>query len=195
MNLEKDLLVRLINADEDAFKEIFDYYFKKVNRFVYSYIKEATQAEDLTQNIFIKLWEKKAGIDLDKSFDGYIFTIAYRTVMDHFRQTETKALYLTSDEFLEKSIASPDLSDELLNRHQLESLYEKALQTLPQKRKEIFLLSRHNGLSNKQIAERLNISVKTVESQMTAALSRLREFFANSDLDSVVIFSIFFQLA
>ncbi len=195
MNIEKDLLVRLINADEDAFKEVFDCYFRKVQQFVYSYIKETAQAEDLTQNIFIKLWEKKAGIDINKSFDGYIFTIAYRTVMDHFRQTEKKLLSSTSDEFLKESIVSSSSSDELLNRHQLESLYEKALQTLPQKRKEIFLLSRHTGLSNKQIAERLNISVKTVENQMTAALSRLREFFAHSDLGSAVFFLIFFQLA
>ena len=195
MNIEKDLLVRLINADEDAFKEIFDCYFKKIHRFVNSYIKETTQAEDLTQNIFIKLWEKKAGIDINKSFDGYIFTISYRIVMDHFRQTEKKLLSATSDAFLNESIVSSSSSDELLNRHQLESLYEKALQTLPQKRKEIFLLSRHTGLSNKQIAERLNISVKTVENQMTAALSRLREFFAHSDFDSAAVFLIFFQLA
>jgi len=195
MNIEKDLLVRLINSDEVAFKEIFDYYFKKVHRFVYSYVKETTQAEDLTQNVFIKLWEKKAGIDINKSFDGYIFTIAYRTVMDHFRQTEKRLLLTTSDAFLKESIISSSSSDELLNRHQLESLYEKALQTLPQKRKEIFLLSRHNGMSNKQIAERLNISVKTVENQMTAALSRLKEFFAHSDLDSAVFFLLFFQLA
>jgi RNA polymerase sigma-70 factor (ECF subfamily) len=193
MNIEKDLLVRLINADEDAFREIFDCYFKKVHRFVYSYIKETTQAEDLTQNIFLKLWEKRAGIDIDKSFDGYLFTIAYRTVMDHFRQTERQILSAASDAFLKEAIASSHSSDELLNRHQLESLYEKALQTIPQKRKEIFLLSRHNGLSNKQIAERLHISVKTVENQMTAALSKLREFFAHSDLGSAVFFYYFFS--
>jgi len=195
MNIENDLIVRLINADEDAFKGIFDCYFRKIQQFVYRYIKETTQAEDVTQNIFIKLWEKKAGIDINKSFDGYIFTIAYRTVMDHFRQTDRNLLCSTSETFLQETIVSPSSSDELLNRHQLESLYEKALQTLPQKRKEIFLLSRHNGLSNKQIAERLNISVKTVENQMTAALSRLREFFAHADVGNTVFILLFFQLA
>ncbi|MEJ7769627.1 MAG: sigma-70 family RNA polymerase sigma factor [Chitinophagaceae bacterium] len=166
MNIEKDLLVRLTNADEDAFREIFDCYFKKLHRSVYRYIKEKTHAEDLTQNIFIKLWEKKVGIDINKSFDGYIFAVSYRIITDHFRQTEKRLLSATSDAIINESIVSSSSSDELLNRHQLECLYEKGLQTLPQKRKEIFLLSRHNGLFNKQIAERLNISVKTVKNQM-----------------------------
>jgi len=79
-----------------------------------------------------------------------------------------------SEIFLKESIVSSSSSNELLNRHQSESLYEKALQTLPQKKGDI-LLSRHTGLSNKQIADRLIISVKTVENQMMVALSRLRE--------------------
>ncbi len=138
MNLEKDLLVRLINADENAFKEIFDHYFQKVNQFVYSYIKEATQAEDITQNIFIRLWEKKAGIDVSKSFDGYIFTIAYRMVIDYFRQTQTKLQYSATDDFFKESIASPISSDELLNRHQLESLMKKPCKHYPLKERKYF---------------------------------------------------------
>jgi len=192
MTIEKDLLARLMNADEEAFRKIFDLYVKKVYQFVYGYIKEPTQAEDITQNLFIKIWEKRTSIDIDKSFDGFIFTIAYRMVIDYYRQTKTKIHGNAIGHFADDSMASSDHSDDLLNRHQLDSLYEKALQTLPPKRKEIFLLSRHSGLSNKQIAEHLHISVKTVENQMTAALSTLREFFTNSDIGSVVFFFLFF---
>jgi RNA polymerase sigma-70 factor (ECF subfamily) len=194
MNLEKDLIVRLINADEAAFRQIFDYYFKTVRNFVNNHIKEAAQAEDITQNIFIRLWENKSRIDINKSFDGYIFTIAYRMVVDHYRQART-AISSRSGEKLHEAIPSTSYSDELLNLHQLESMYMKALQTLPLKRKEIFLLSRHKGLSNKEIAERLNISVKTVENQMTSALSGLRNIFAKSDFDSLIFLFFYFQLA
>jgi RNA polymerase sigma-70 factor (ECF subfamily) len=191
MNLEKDLLVRLKNADENAFREVFDSYFKKVHQFVNRYVKEPAQSEDITQTIFIKLWDKKADLDISKSFDGYIFTIAYRMVMDYFRQTKLTHQYITTDRSAGESIASSITSDELLNSHQLESIYARALKTLPSKRKEIFLLSRHHGLSNKQIADHLQISVKTVENQMTAALSRLREYFTRSDIDSVILIIIF----
>lgn len=195
MNFGKDLLIRFIDGDEAAFKQIFDSYFKTVSQFVNNHISQQSQAEDITQNVFIRIWENKGRIDINKSFDGYIFTVAYRMVVDYYRQARTVVSNHAHEHF-NHEIPSPNFSDELLNLHQLESVYTKALQTLPIKRKEIFLLSRHNGLSNKEIAERLNISVKTVESQMTLALSRLRKFFTNSDIDSVTFFLIFyFQLA
>ena len=190
MNPEKDLLLRLINADETAFRQIFDRYFKTVKQFVNNHIKEPDLVEDITQNIFIRLWENKSRIDINKSFDGYIFTIAYRMVVDHYRQSRTVVSSHSIDKFHD-TIRSDEFSDELLNLHQLESVYMKALQTLPLKRKEIFLLSRQNGLSNKEIAEHLNISVKTVENQMTSALARLRKFFSKSDVDSLTFFLVF----
>lgn len=186
MMVEKDLLVRLKNADEEAFTQIFEMYVKKVYQFVLSYNKEKTEAEDITQNVFIKIWEKKLLINIDKSFEGFIFTIAYRLVIDYFRKNSVHFHRTTIIGLAEESIASQVNSDDLLKRHNLESLYEKALQSLTAKRKEIFLLSRHNGLSNKQIAEQLGISIKTVENQMTAALSSLKAFFSASDLIAII---------
>lgn len=192
--MEKDLLARLVKADEKAFREIFDLYVKKVYHFVYGYIKDASQAEDITQNLFLKIWEKKSMINIEKSFDGFIYTIAYRMVIDYFRQNKTKFHCSDTGIFNEDAVVSDFKSDELLNRHQLDSLYDQALRILPEKRKEIFLLSRHNGLSNKQIAEQLQISVKTVENQMTAALATLRSFFSQSDLGELGFILLFFLI-
>lgn len=186
MTFEKDLLARLKNADEKAFTQIFEMNVKKVYQFVLSYIKEKTEAEDITQNVFIKIWEKKLLINIDKSFEGFIFTIAYRLVIDYFRKNSAHLHSTTIMGLAEESIASQVNSDDLLKRHCLESLYEKALKSLPARRKEIFLLSRHNGLSNKQIAEQLGLSIKTVENQMTAALSSLKHFFSGSDLIAII---------
>jgi RNA polymerase sigma-70 factor (ECF subfamily) len=107
-------------------------------------------------------------------------------VIDYFRKNSVHFHRTTIISLAEESIASQVNSDDLLKRHSLESLYEKALQSLTAKRKEIFLLSRHNGLSNKQIAEQLGISIKTVENQMTAALSSLKAFFSASDLIAII---------
>ncbi|MBC7866004.1 MAG: sigma-70 family RNA polymerase sigma factor, partial [Gloeobacteraceae cyanobacterium ES-bin-316] len=126
-------------------------------------------------------------------FQGFIYTIAYRMVIDHFRQNKTSFHCSATGVFNEDAVVSDLSSDELLNRHQLDSLYDKALRILPEKRKEIFLLSRHNGLSNKQIAAQLQISVKTVENQMTAALATLRSFFSQSDIGRLLFILFFFN--
>lgn len=190
MLVEKDLLARLKNADETAYRQIFEMYVKKVYQFVFGYIKEKTESEDITQNVFIRIWEKRLSIDIDKSFNGFIFTIAYRLIIDHFRKNSANTYKTTFIGLAEESVKSLLHSDDLLKQHHLDSLYEKALQSLPPKRKEIFLLSRHNGLANKQIAEQLGLSVKTVENQMTAALASLRDFFSGSDLIHLIfIFS------
>jgi RNA polymerase sigma-70 factor (ECF subfamily) len=187
MTNERELLLRLINADPEAFKQIFDFYIRQVYQFVYGYIKEKTEAEDITQNVFQKLWEKRSAIDPAKSFSGFLFTIAYRTTIDHLRKNSNKKQW----DILEITAGDEpmaDLSaDYLLNKHQFDSLYEKALQSLTPKRKEIFLLSRHDGLSNKEIAEKLGLSVKTVESHMTAALFSLKEFFKNAEIVVVAL--------
>ncbi|CAL1518763.1 RNA polymerase sigma-70 factor [Chitinophaga sp. MM2321] len=188
---EKDLIAELIKGDAQSFRKIYDLYIKKVYHFVRHYVKEKSEADDITQNVFIKIWEKRNVINTEKSFEGFVFTIAYRAIIDRFRQNAAKPYFNTRD-MIDPQIASSVCSDDLLHLHQLESLYNKSLQTLPPKRKEIFLLSRHNGLTNKQIAEKLGISIKTVENQMTAALSSLKESLLNSELDITIAIFLFF---
>lgn len=189
--LDKKLLHELICADEGAFRQVFERYGRKVYHFIFNHVKLASEAEDITQNVFLKIWEKRKLIDPEKSFDGFLFTIAYRAVIDHYRSHKKHFQQSFPVELITNSMASSVHADQLLNQHQLESLYHRALQSLPPKRKEIFMLSRHSGLSNKQIAVQLGISIKTVEGQMTAALSFLREFFTQSDLGAASVALLF----
>ncbi len=177
------LLEKIKQNDALAFKELFYMYVNKVHNFVLGYLKNKHEAEDITQVVFEKIWENRMSIDTNKSFDGFLFTIAYRVTIDHFRKVSSQK-YLATIELFDGAELLPDASsaDYLINQHQFESLYEKALNTLTDKRKEIFLLSRHEGLSNNKIAIKLNISIKTVENQMTSALATLRDFFKNSNL-------------
>lgn len=191
MQFEKDLMIQLKNANEEAFREVFDRYGKKVYRYILHYVKVGVEAEDITQNVFLRIWEKRGLLDSEKSFEGFIFTIAYRAVMDHFRANPKRLQSLFPVDLLNDSVVSTVNSDALLNHHQLESIYQQALQSLPPKRKEIFLLSRHGGLTNRQIAEKLGISIKTVESHMTAALSFFKNFFSETDFGGALISLIF----
>ncbi len=191
MTNEIYILEKIKESDATAFKEIFYLYVKKVYNFVFKYVKDTQEAEDITQVVFEKLWENRTSINTSKSFEGFLFTIAYRVTIDYFRK-ESALKNINTVELQDDALLMSDNSsaDYLINQHQFESLYQKALNTLTDKRKEIFLLSRHDGLSNKEIAKRLNISVKTVENQMSAALSSLRDFFSKSNL-LVFIFSFF----
>ncbi len=191
MQLEKDLMIQLRDANETAFRQVFDQYGKKVYLYILHYVKVGVEAEDITQNVFLRIWEKRGLIDPEKSFEGFIFTIAYRSVMDHFRTNPKRLQSLFPVDLFTDSIVSTVSADALLNHHQLESIYQQALQALPPKRKEIFLLSRHGGLTNRQIAEKLGISIKTVESQMTAALSFFKKFFSETDFGRSLISLIF----
>ncbi|MEY3576969.1 MAG: hypothetical protein RL394_552 [Bacteroidota bacterium] len=191
MPFDKDLMIRLKDANEAAFRQVFERYGKKVYHYILHYVKVGVEAEDITQNVFLKIWEKRGLLDPEKSFEGFIFTIAYRAVMDHFRANPKRLQSLFPVDLLNDSVVSTVNADALLNHHQLESIYQQALQGLPPKRKEIFLLSRHGGLTNKQIAAQLGISIKTVESQMTAALSFLKNFFSHADFGSALITLVF----
>jgi len=176
-----DLLERIKEGDENAFKALFDLYGRKVYQFVSNYVKNSADAEDITQNVFIKIWQTRNRIDPSRSFKAFIFKVAYHITIDHIR---SKA----ANEFVELSSLNDDAwtenagADDLVIQRQLKSLYERAIDQLPPKRREIFTLSRHQGLTNKQIADHLNISVKTVENQMTAALCSMKEFFVESKI-------------
>ncbi len=188
MNHEKLLLEKIKQNDTKAFREIFNLYIGKIYSFICRYVKDKHEAEDLTQIVFQKLWENKASINLNKSFDGFIFTIAYHIIIDYIRQTTAKKNINTVEIMLDATFITDLSADDLINKHQFESLYQKALETLTDKRKEIFLLSRHEGLSNNAIAQKLNISIKTVENQMTAAIACIKEYFKKNEFLLYIFF-------
>ena len=193
MTGENDLFQRISNSDEVAFMSFFDLYFKRIYQFIFKFIREKTESEDLAQIVFIKIWEKRAMLKDVKSIDGFVFTVAHRLVIDHFRLSRTKNNDFTSNKTINETSASTLTSEDLIQIHEFEKIYDKSLNALPTKRKEIFILSRHEGLTNNQIALKLGISVKTVENQMTSALSFLKECFKQSDFILFIIFCIIYS--
>ncbi len=189
---EKDLLLRIKDADQQAFKQVFEFYTRKVYQFVYGYVKDKADAEDIVQNIFHKVWVKRELINIEKSFSGFLFTIAYRTVIDHIRQNKSRKQYGIVRFMNQEEPCASSNAEYLLTDHHLASQYELAINSLTPKRKEIFLLSRHEGLSNREIADQLQLSVKTVENHMTAALFTLRQFFKRAEIGAVILFFISF---
>ncbi len=193
MQYEIELLTRLRKADQLAFKEVYEFYVHKVHRFVTTYIQDKEQAKDIVQLTFIKIWEKKETIDVSKSFKAFVFTIAYRNVIDFVRKKETMAIDNNADVLLlDELFISSESAENLLEKHHLDSIYSKALNTLTPKKREIFILSRHEGLSNKEIALKLGISVKTVEYHMTEVLAGLKDYFIKTKIGVVFFYFFYF---
>lgn len=190
--LQNDLLIRVRNSDEDAFRVMFTLYAPRVFQFVRNYLRVRTEAEDMVQNTFMRIWEKREMIHPERSIDGFVFTIARNLLIDHFRRTARSFRESPLTQALDQPVLSTLYSDDLLHQHQFEQVYQRALALLPPKRKEIFIYSRHEGLSNNEIANHLGISIKTVENQMTAALAFMRDFLSKEGIGAATFFSLFF---
>ncbi len=171
MRVNEDLLKRLKAGEEKAFEDLYWTYSPQVYNFINSLLFDKSLAEDLTQNVFLKIWEKRKQIELELGITAYLFTIARHLV---FKETEFR---LSQHAVLH--VENIDLSDDSREeeRHDTNSLLEyieHLIENLPPVRRKIFRLSRFEQLSNKEIAHKLSISEKTVETQLYRSFQYLR---------------------
>ncbi len=186
---EAEWVMALKDGNLLAFNELFDRYGKRLYRFSLGYLKSAEDAEEIVQEVFLKIWNNREELSAQKSFNSYLFTIAKNGILNTIRKSKSEQAYLNYAKLHpEKNI----LLDDELNFNELEKAYKSAIEQLSPRRKEIFLLSREQCLTNAEIAERMNISVKTVENQMTAVLSELRKNLRSLGFSGVIFFELFF---
>ncbi len=169
---ESDLLRRLKLDDERAFDALFRHYSALVYRFAFSYLKSRPAAEEIVQECFIKIWEKRAQLRDDVPLKGYLFTTAHHAVLNELRRDQHH-LRLSG----EVAAAGPASVANEAEYQEMEALYQAALDRLPPKQREVFVLSRQLGLSYPEIAERQGVSVKTVEAHIMQALKTMRSYF------------------
>lgn len=170
-----------------AFNTLFRKYSGYLFRFAYKYFKSEAESEELVQEVFTIIWEKRADMKEELSFKSFLFTIAFNIIRKHFR---TKA-YL-SEYF--KSGISADLDMQTSQKVTYDSLYQyinEIVNQLPGRRKEIFIKSRFEGHTIKEIAEELKISHKTVENQLTAALKFIRANLNRENIRIILFFILF----
>ena len=171
-----------------AFNTLFREYGGRLYRFANGYLKSDAESEELVQEVFTIIWEKRAELKEELSFKSYLFTIAFNIIRKHFR---TKA-YLS--EYLKSGISSdPDMqTSEKITYDSLHKYITELVNQLPARRKEIFIKSRFEGLSVKEISDELNISHKTVENQLTNALKFIRTNLNRESLSVILFFTLFY---
>lgn len=188
LHTEKELVKKLRDGDSFAFEVLFYKYRNKVNGFAVKLVPSQVDPEEIVQEVFVKLWLKKEVLDPEKDIQSYLFSIAKHLVLDHLKSAVARKLYFVG-EHLQHDLLTDDDSDWSVAEDSEERL-QKLINEIPERRREIFCLSRFEGLSYKQIATRLNISENTVDSQIRNALAFLRKEFRKF---VVLAFLYFFQ--
>lgn len=177
--MEKDIhhqIKRWLQKDEKAFEQLFYYYYPRLYRYAFRYLKNEFWAEELSMEVLARVWEKKSAITHVETFENYLFTAARNHLINHWQRKVDGLLSLETLPAEAADIPGKDASapyDPVLSK-ELETLYHNSLSDLPPQRRLIFLLHRNDHLSYKEIAQKLNISPKTVENHIGAALKQLR---------------------
>ncbi|MCL2417037.1 MAG: RNA polymerase sigma-70 factor [Bacteroidales bacterium] len=168
----KALFLAISKGSQEAFRQFFYIYEKRIYGFLYKMLRSHEEVEELLQVVFVKIWENRTAIDPDLSPDAYVFQIAKNCALDVLRQKARRLL-------LEKqllNISKGDEKDEIPLIHEdLKKYVDSLLANIPQRRREIFKLRYEQELSYKEIAKQLSISENTVDTQIRRTLNYLRE--------------------
>ncbi|HEY5499378.1 MAG TPA: RNA polymerase sigma-70 factor [Bacteroidales bacterium] len=168
--MEQQMLEALCVGEHKAFEEIFTAYYNKISYFINGLLKSEADSEELTQDIFVKLWINRQSIDPKKSFNAYIYTVARNAAFNFLKHKFVETSYLENYTELNE-VAHPE---QLIFAKEISLLVELTVGKMPVQRKTIYQLSRDQDLSNEEIALQLGIAKKTVENQLSLALQELR---------------------
>lgn len=189
--LEPRLLKDLKKGDHFAFEKLFEHYSNQLYQFSLSYLKSKEAAEDIVQEVFIKVWKNRNSIKTDTSFQSYLFTITLNSVRKYFNKL-AKSNELKHNILIEFSDFKEDF-DNYKNYQSLLDKLEDLIEQMPEKRKNVFVKKKIEGKSLKEISEELNISTKTVEYHISESMKFLKTEFEKLRVQGVVFFHLFLQ--
>lgn len=191
MEEDKKYVETLKNGDYDSFDVLFRKYAERIYAFTLGITRQSFIAEEITQIVFLRIWEKRDKINEYYSFKSFLFSIAYHEIISWLRKEKSDKRkisgYVTDKDYLSQET---EISIEFKN---LEEFVNEIIAKFPDKRRQIYKMSREQGYSNKEIADKLDISVKTVENQMTSALKTLKVKLDQSMLLGTLFYFLFLQ--
>ena len=175
MSFKEDILLfNLVQqGNKNAFEKLFLTYYTSISKFIFSYIRDSDTAEEIAQDMFIHFWENAPQMHITTSLKAYLFTSARNFTLNHIKKTKTRHKYH------EAAKDSIDLNEKLISDEKaniFKNLLNHAIKSLPDKCREIFEMSKYEGLTYEEISDFLGLSTKTVENQMGIALRKIREW-------------------
>ncbi|MBN2890236.1 MAG: RNA polymerase sigma-70 factor [Bacteroidales bacterium] len=173
-------------SDKNKFEQIFKEYYSELCGFANKFMLDIYDAEEIVQDVFVSIWNNKETIDINVSLKSYLYSSVKNSCLNKKKHIKIREKYKEHNE-REMEQSSVNTDDEY-NATELDIKIRSVIENMPIQRRKIFVMSRYEGLKYKEIAEALNISIKTVENQMGSALKFLRKEL----IDYIVILFLFF---
>jgi RNA polymerase sigma-70 factor (family 1) len=187
---DSELVERLQKGDVDAFDLIYEKYSGKLYAFGLKYLRSTAESEELVQSIFLKLWENYKNLNKELSFKSYLFTIAYNDICKLFRKRNYLQEFI-NETLYENSQSSSETEDIIDHQSVLERV-QQIVDKLPERQKTIFLKSRLEDKSTKEIAKDVGLSPGTIDNYISESLKFIRDRLHNEELSIFLLFSLFF---
>jgi RNA polymerase sigma-70 factor (ECF subfamily) len=183
--ISSDIANQISAGNEEAFELLFKTHYSGLCGYATKYVWDLDQAEEIVQDLFFNLWNKKNNLFIDTSIEAYLFRAVRNACLNYLKHQKVRQQH--ADAVKKNPSAGQAAPDNSVETLELQSKIDEAVNLLPPERQKIFRLSRYEGLKYKEIADQLGLSVKTVEAQMGKALKSLRENLT----EYLVIFLLF----
>jgi RNA polymerase sigma-70 factor (ECF subfamily) len=185
---DKTLAQKIKTGDKDAYQKLFEKYAPRIYRFAFSYLKNKPDAEELVQNVFLKIWEKRNLLDSSQNIKAFVFKVAVNTIYDFIRKKNME--YAFEDYARLNYSPGEDSTWHSIIFEEMQQNLRQLVSQLPEQQQKIFQLSKLDGLSNDEIARQLNLSKRTVENHLYRALTFLKKHFKAETLFALLFFHL-----
>lgn len=171
--MDYQVLETIQSGNESAFEMIFKSYYQPLCRYAYTFLQDKEEAEEVVQSVFITLWEKRKNLDIQTSFKAYVYRMVRNSCLNQIKHEKVKQQHVAHE--LAVAEVSHESVSEKVNASELTDKISEAMKVLPEQCRLVFQLSRFEEMKYQEIADHLQISVKTVENHMGKALKIMRE--------------------
>lgn len=184
-----DLVESLKQGDLTAFNKLYKAIEPKLYAFTYKMLRDKEETEEVVQDVFVKVWEKKHLFDPQQNIESYIFSISKNIV---YNRAKRKVYELAlKRHIIHQNNISENATDNTIDYQELNQILDKIFDAMPPARKQVFIMSRIEGLSNKEIAVKLNTSISNIENHINKALRGIREIFKNYKITYILLLYLF----
>lgn len=191
---ESDLLIRVANGDEKAFEKLFYGYYDQLGAFVFQLTSSHILAEEVVQEAFIEIWQRRASLTEIGSFKSYIFILTKNRMLNALRKIANEKLKHQVWEESRDPYQPAEMAEDIFEQYK--TILDDAISKLPPQQQKVFKLSKIDRLKQEEIARQLNLSPETVKKHMKLALKFLRNYFADARMDVpllIILLSRFFR--
>lgn len=168
---DKYLVRRIRHSDTQSFKELFEKYYDRFFSFAFALLRDADAAEDILQNVFLKLWIGRSNLNENLSIENYLLVSIRNEIFNYLRLKHNKSL--VRGEMPEVEDLSSDI-DERINFNEVSYHLDRIISEMPPQRQKVFIMSRYRNMTTRQIADELGLSPRTVERHITIALKEIK---------------------